>query len=73
MTIGERLRETRIDKDMTQAEVAKILKTTQTYYAEYELDKRKFPIKHLITVCKLWSVSADYILGLPPGLDWPRK
>lgn len=72
MSIGERLREQRIDHDMSQAEIAKILKTTQTYYAEYELNKRKFPIKHLITICQLYHVSADYILGLPRGLDWPR-
>lgn len=72
MTIGDRLREQRIDHDMSQADIAKILKTTQTYYAEYELNKRKFPIKHLITLCDLYKVSADYILGLPRGLKWPR-
>lgn len=72
MTLGNMLRELRIDHDMSQADVAKVLQTTQTYYAEYELDKRKFPIKHLKTICLLYRVSADYILGLPKGLDWPR-
>lgn len=72
MTIGDRLRELRIDHDMSQKEVADLLQTTQTYYAEYELNKRKFPIKHVITLSLLYHVSSDYILGLPRGLDWPR-
>lgn len=72
MTIGDRLRELRTDHDMSQKDIAKLLQTTQTYYAEYELNKRKFPIKHLITLSLLYQVSADYILGLPKGLQWPR-
>ena len=72
MQIGDKLRELRIDKDLTQTSVANILKTTQSYYSEYELGKRPIPIQHIITLCLFYGVSADYILGLPKGLNWPR-
>lgn len=36
---NEILKELRTDKDMTQAEVAKILKTEQSYYSKYEAGK----------------------------------
>ena len=69
---NEILKELRTDKDMTQAEVAKILKTEQSYYNKYKAGKHPLPIEHLRTLCILYGVSADYILGLPKGLSWPR-
>ena len=72
MQIGDRIRELRVDRDLTQANIANILKTTQSYYSEYELGKRAIPIQHIITLCLFYGVSADYILGLPKGLQWPR-
>lgn len=72
MQIGDKLKELRIDRDLTQTNVANILKTTQSYYSEYELNKRAIPIQHIITLCLFYGVSADYILGLPKGLNWPR-
>ena len=72
MQIGDRIRELRVDRDLTQANIANILKTSQSYYSEYELGKRAIPIQHIITLCLFYGVSADYILGLPKGLQWPR-
>lgn len=72
MEYYERIRQLREDRDLKQGEVAKILKTSQSYYSEYELGKRQLPIHHLRTLCILYSVSADYILGLPKELNWPR-
>ena len=68
----ERLKELRIDHDKTQQEIADILKTEQSYYAKYERGKHPLPLDHLRTLCLYYNVSADYILGLPKGLDWPR-
>lgn len=59
----KRIRDLREDRDLTQAAIAKALHTTQGYYSKYELGKRALPIDHLITLCKLYNVSADYILG----------
>lgn len=72
MQIAQKLKELRTDRDKKQVEIAEILKTTQSYYSEYELGKRQLPIQHLATLCNYYGVSADYILGLPRGLSWPR-
>lgn len=68
----ERIKALRTDHDMTQEEVAKILKTTKQYYQKYEKGIRPLPTHHVYTLALYYHVSADYILGLPKNLDWPR-
>ena len=63
----------REDKDMTQTQIAKMLGTDQSYYAKYENGKHPIPINHLKTLCMIFGVSADYILGLPKGLKYPER
>lgn len=63
MQYYQRLRDLREDKDKTQTEIARIIKTTQGYYSKYELGIRELPLHHLITLCMYYDVSADYILG----------
>ena len=60
----QRIRELREDHDKTQREVAAVLKTTQQVYSRYESGENEMPIRHLITLCRFYTVSADYILGL---------
>lgn len=59
----KRIRDLREDRDIKQEHIAKALKTSQSQYSKYELGKRELPLSHLITLCKLYDVSADYILG----------
>ena len=63
-TYYERIRDLREDNDLTQQDVANVLKTTQQVYSRYEKGENELPIHHLITLCKFFKVSADYILGL---------
>ena len=65
-----RLRSLREDADKTQAEIAKVLGTSQQYYASYELGKRPLPSDRLRILCEYYHVSADYILSLPKGLPY---
>lgn len=58
------IRDLREDADLTQTQVAEILGTSQTMYARYERGASELPIRHLISLCRLYRVSADYILGL---------
>jgi transcriptional regulator with XRE-family HTH domain len=58
------IRDLREDHDKTQLEIANFLGTSQTMYARYERGANELPIHHLIKLCKLYGVSADYILGL---------
>ena len=58
------MRDLREDHDYTQTEVADYLKTSQTMYARYERGANELPIRHLVSLCLLYHVSADYLLGL---------
>ncbi len=58
------IRDLREDNDKTQQEIADVLGTSQTMYARYERGANELPIRHLITLCKYYNVSSDYILGL---------
>lgn len=60
----ERMRNLRQDHDYTQKYVATVLGTSQTMYARYERGANELPIRHLLTLCRLYRVSADYLLGL---------
>lgn len=69
MHYTQRIRNTREDNDKLQKDIAKELNITTQQYQLYESGKRKLPIEHLITLCKFYNLSADYILGLS---DEPR-
>lgn len=58
------MRELREDNDKTQQEIADYLGTSQTMYARYERGANEMPIRHLVSLCKYYNVSADYLLGL---------
>ena len=60
----KRIRDLREDNDKTQQEIADILGTSQTMYARYERGANELPIRHLITLCKYYGVSADFVLGI---------
>lgn len=70
MNYAQILKSLREDKDLYQKDIAKILNTSQSYYAQYENGKRPLPIDHLKTLCLFYEVSADYILGLPKGMKY---
>ena len=63
------LRELREDRDLRQAEIAAVLGTTQQVYSRYENGVNELPIRHLITLCRYYRVSADDVLGLKREQD----
>lgn len=58
-----RLRDLREDADKSQAQIADILGTSQTMYSRYERGTIDLPLRHFITLCHYYRVSADYLLG----------
>ena len=66
MTYIDKLRALREDNDLTQAQVAAYLGTSQTMYARYERNANEIPMRHFIALCKLYNVSADYLLNTTP-------
>ena len=68
MEMHEILRGLREDKDLTQQNLADLLKIGRTMYRRYETGETEIPIRHLKTLCIFYGVSSDYLLGLPKGL-----
>ncbi len=64
-----RIRDLREDHDLTQTQVAEHLGTSQTMYARYERGANELPIHHLVSLCKLYHVSSDFLLGLSNHKD----
>ena len=57
-------RDLRQERGLSQSQIAQLLKTSQQYYGKYENGQRPLPVDHLITLCKFYNVSADWVLGL---------
>lgn len=69
----KKLYELRIDKDLKQEDVAKVLSCTKQAYGHYENGKRSLPLEQLRKLCEFYGVSADYLLGLPNNLKYPER
>ena len=59
----DRLREIREDRDLKQEDIAKILKTTQQYYSDYELGIRVIPLERISMLADYYGTSIDYLVG----------
>lgn len=59
-----RIRDLREDKDLSQSEVAKVLRTSQQQYSKIENGKSDISGEKLILLANFYNVSTDYILGL---------
>lgn len=70
MSTYQRLKDLREDFDKSQEEIAQIIGTSQSYYAQYENGKRAIPFERMITLAKYYNVSLDYLAGL---IDTPKK
>ena len=73
METYEILRGLREDRDLTQQEIADLLKIGRTMYRRYETGQTEIPVRHLKTLCKFYGVSSDYILDLPKGLSYGQS
>lgn len=63
MDYARRIRDLREDHDLSQAEVAALLGTSQTMYSRYERGASELPIRHLVALADYYGVSTDYLLA----------
>ncbi|WP_251547209.1 helix-turn-helix domain-containing protein [Pumilibacter intestinalis] len=63
-TFIERLKELRIEKKLSQAQLAKETGLTQSAIATWEVGKRVPGALAIIALAKYFNVSSDYLLGL---------
>ena len=64
VTIGERIRDLRKEKKLSQTDLANLLYLSQDTISLWELDKSLPDIKTLIKLTEIFEVSSDYILGI---------
>lgn len=65
MSIGQRLKNFRIENDLSQHEIGKVLGCSASNYCRIENDQLELKTNHLIVLCNHYKVSADYFLELP--------
>ena len=66
----QRLKDLREDHDLTQADIAEILQTTQEQVSKYEIGKQMMGVDKYIKLAKFYNVSLDYLTGI---IDTPKK
>ena len=69
MDVIQNLRMIRIKKGCSQMDIAEVLNTTQQQYSKYENGQNEIPVRHVITLCKFYGISADWLLGLKEELE----
>ena len=63
-TFSEKLQQLRIESNLKQADLAKILNTTQRRISYFETGKVEPDLYTLCEIAKFFEVSTDYLLGL---------
>lgn len=63
MMFFQRLEDMRIDRDLSQSDVARILGCQREVYRRYEKGTRTIPVDFLIKLADYYNVSIDYLVG----------
>ncbi|MDE5788966.1 MAG: helix-turn-helix domain-containing protein [Clostridia bacterium] len=62
--IKNRIKELRKEKGLTQKQLAALLNKSETGYASWEQGLSEPNVNDLRLLCKIFEVSADYLLGI---------
>lgn len=73
MDYRARLRNIREDRDLTQAEVGKVINKSQQGYNHIEAGRAELKIEDLARLCCFYNISADYIIGITDELKSYKK
>ena len=69
MDVVQNLRKVRTVKGYSQMDIAEVLNTTQQQYSKYENGQNEIPVRHVITLCKFYGISSDWLLGLKEEME----
>lgn len=64
MNFGERLKELRLEKGLTQTQLSKIFNVNQASITNWENGTHETDFKTLISLAKYFGVTTDYLLGI---------
>lgn len=73
MAYYRRIRDLREDHDLTQRQLASLLRMPQPQYNRYEQGLRDIPTPVLIKLADLYETSTDYLLGRTDNAAPPRS
>lgn len=65
---GKKLKALRLEKQLTQEQLAQKLDLVKGTVSAYEQDKMYPSVEVLIKLCRIFDVSADYLLGLSDNM-----
>lgn len=61
---GQRIKESRQEKGLTQSRLAELLSTTQSTVGKYEREELQPNVETIVKLCRILEISADYLVGL---------
>ena len=73
LTFGEKIRLLREEKELNQTELGAAVGMTQRKISYLECGRYEPSVDDLRALCKYFQVSADYLLGFPKNLPYPRR
>ena len=68
-----RIRDLREDRDLSQTQVAELLKVHQTTYSDYELGRLNVPVSALHALADYYGVSVDLLGRTDVRTPYPKK
>ena len=72
VTFGEKLRNLREESELNQTVLGKALGMTQRKLSYLECNKCEPSIDDIVSICQFFGVSADFMLNIPKGLNYPK-
>lgn len=73
MTFGEKIKLLRENKELTQTQLGQAVNMTQRKISYLENEKYEPSMDDIRTLCRFFNVSADYLLGFPKNLPYPKR
>lgn len=71
LSFGEKVRGLREDMDLNQTQLGEKTGMTQRKISYIECGKCEPSLDDIVALCRYFHVSADFLLGLEPGLPHP--
>ena len=73
LTFGEKIRLLREEKELNQTELGKQVQMSQRKISYMECGKYEPSMEDIRLLCAFFHVSADYLLGFPKNLPYPKR
>lgn len=73
LTFGEKIRLLREEKELNQTELGSAVNMTQRKISYLENGKYEPSLDDIQMLCRFFNVSADFLLGFPKPLPYPKR